>query len=232
MKSNIDKPAALAHDRLAEQFDALMNPYDIQRRLQVLVGEFLGALDLRGVLALDAGSGTGRGTAVLVERGAQVIAVDIGPNLLRYTRQRAPCAPAVSSILELPFAANTFDVVFSSEVIEHTPDPAAALRELYRVLRPGGHLVLSTPGWLWQWPVRFASSVGLRPYDGLENFIPSRVVRRTLAAEGARIIEHRGIHLLPFQIKPLHPLLRVVDRYGAALLPVMINQCIHCVKPS
>jgi ubiquinone/menaquinone biosynthesis C-methylase UbiE len=45
----------------------------------------------------------------------------------------------------LPFAENTFDKVLFSEVIEHIPDDMAALRELYRVVKPGGEVCLSTP---------------------------------------------------------------------------------------
>lgn len=222
----------LAHDRLAAQFDSLINPYDGARRLEVLIDEFLADVPLTNKLVLDAGCGTGRGTERLSQRGAKVIAVDLGLNLARYTRDRYACSPLVGSVLELPFPGNTFDIVYSSEVIEHTPDPQVVLQELYRTLKPGGHLVLSTPNWLWQWPVRLASLIGARPYDGLENFAKPSHVNQTLVNAGARIIEHRGIHLLPFQLSFLHPLLRGFDRYGATLLPLMINQCIHCVKPA
>lgn len=221
----------LTHDRLAAQFDELMNPYDITRRLEVLIDEFLSGVSLQNKYVLDAGCGTGRGTSRLAQQGADVIAIDLGINLVRYTRERYVCKPTVGSILELPFANGAFDVVFSTEVIEHTPDPYAALREMYRVVKPGGHLVVSTPGWLWQWPVRLASKLGLRPYDGLENFLKTSEVRRVLVECGATVIEHRGIHLLPFQIAFLHPLLRWSDRFGKTLLPIMINQCIHCLKP-
>jgi len=222
----------LAHDRLAERFDALINPYDSRRRLEVLLDDFLSGVPVAGRLVLDAGCGTGRGTARLSERGARVVAFDLGGNLVRHTRDRAACLPVVGSILQLPFASGTFDIVYSSEVIEHTPDPLAVLPELHRVLKPGGHLVLSTPNWLWQWPVRFASLVGARPYDGLENFVRSSDVRRTLEAAGARVLEHRGIHLLPFQVAALHPLIRRLDRFGRALLPLMVNQCVHSIKPA
>lgn len=45
----------------------------------------------------------------------------------------------------IPFAAATFDTVICTEVIEHLPDPALALQNIARVLRPGGHLILSAP---------------------------------------------------------------------------------------
>jgi SAM-dependent methyltransferase len=229
MTSNLHA-TELAHDRLADQFDGLMNEYDVARRMEVLIDDFLGAVDLSGCLALDAGCGTGRGTVRLRARGARVVAFDIGPRLVRATSARTGCQPAVGTLLDLPFPDGVFDVVFSSEVIEHTPDPARAALEMFRVLKPGGHLVLSTPTWLWQWPVRVASALRLRPYDGFENFLPASTLRGTLQSAGALVVEHRGLHLVPFQLTWLQPLSRRLDRLGKALLPLMINQCIHCVK--
>ena len=223
---------SLTHDRLADQFDRLMNAYDVNRRLAVLIDEFLQDVDLAGKRVLEAGCGTGRGSERLVQAGALVSALDIGFNLARFTRQRCACAAVVGSVLDLPFPDDVFDVVFSTEVIEHTPDPLQAVLEMYRVVKPGGHLVVSTPNWLWQLPVRAASAVGLRPYNGFENFVKPAQLRHTLTHAGGQIIAHKGIHLLPFQITAIQPLLRQLDNFGTFLLPLMINQCIHCLKPA
>ena len=51
---------------------------------------------------------------------------------------------------QLPFAANSFDIVFSNEVLEHVADDAAALAEMVRVLRPGGRLFIFCPN-RWHW---------------------------------------------------------------------------------
>lgn len=222
----------LAHDRLAERFDEVINHYDTNRRIEVLVDEFLADFDLQGKLVLDAGCGAGHGTKRLVERGANVVSFDLGFNMVNVTRQKYPCFPSVGSVMALPFATNTFDIVFSTEVIEHTPTPLNALQEMVRVLKPDGHLVLSTPNWLWQIPVRIASALKLRPFDGLENFVKPAALRTSLENLGGVVIEHRGIHLLPFQLSMLHPLLRRFDTFGRPLLPLMINQCIHCKKPA
>src|SRR5262249_4030835 len=186
----------LAHDRLGDRFDDVINEYDVARRLEVLVDEFLGPCDLRGLKALAAGCGTGRATERLVRRGARVTALDFGSRLVDFTKRRCACAPAVGSILQLPFTDAAFDVVLSTEVIEHVPDPEAAVREVARVLVRGGHLVLSTPNRLWQTPVRLASAIGARPYDGLENFLRPSRLRRVVEDAGLRVVEHRGIHIL------------------------------------
>jgi 2-polyprenyl-3-methyl-5-hydroxy-6-metoxy-1,4-benzoquinol methylase len=222
----------LAHDRIADRFDDLMNEYDVARRLQTLIEEFLADVDLSGLLVLDAGCGTGRGTQALANQRADMVSLDLGFNLVKYTAARFTTRPLAGSVIDLPFADDSFDVVFSTEVIEHTPDPLAAAAEMYRVLKPGGHLVLSTPGWLWQFPVRLASWLKVRPYDGLENFVKAGDLRGRLAGLGAEVVKHKGIHLLPFQLGFLHPFLRYTDRFGEMLLPVMINQCIHCRKPA
>jgi SAM-dependent methyltransferase len=226
-----DPARELSHNRLAAQFDQIINPYDLQRRLEVLIEEFLGEEDLAGQVVLDAGCGAGQGTGKLLARGAQVIALDLGPDLVALTRARHGVPAVVGDLMQLPFPDDHFRYIFSSEVIEHTPQSAQALAELYRVLRPGGHLVLSTPNWLWQYPVRLASALGLRPYDGLENFLKPGQLRGILEALGGQTQAHVGIHLLPFQVYAWHSLLRRVDRYGAQLLPLMINQAIHIRKP-
>lgn len=55
----------------------------------------------------------------------------------------------VCSAQDLPFAAEIFDTVVSTEVLEHVPDPARALREMRRVVKPTGALILTTPMY---WP--------------------------------------------------------------------------------
>jgi 2-polyprenyl-3-methyl-5-hydroxy-6-metoxy-1,4-benzoquinol methylase len=119
----------------------------------------------------------------------------------------------------------------SSEAVEHTPDPRRSVLELYRLVKPGGDLVMSMPNRLWQGPVRAASALGLRPYDGHENFLWPSQLRAVLVGAGAQVVEHRGIHLWPFQIAKLRPLSSWVDRFGASLLPLMINHCLHARKP-
>jgi 2-polyprenyl-3-methyl-5-hydroxy-6-metoxy-1,4-benzoquinol methylase len=232
-RSTLDAEAllrrSLAHDRLSSQFDELMNDYDVRRRMHVLMHEFLG--DIRGKTAIDGGCGVGAFTGALIKGGARVLALDVGPNLAALTRARYGCPVAIGTLTQLAIASNSFDIVLSSEAIEHTPNPRGAVLELFRVVKPGGHLVLSTPNRLWQAPVRFATAIGLRPYDGFENFVWPSELRRTLELAGGRVLDHRGLHLWPFHIRALHRASEYLDRFGRGLLPLMINQCIHCTKP-
>lgn len=221
----------LSHDRMADAFDYVMNRYDLERRLQVLIDDFLGDCDLQSLYALDAGAGTGWGSCRLKGRGARVVSMDIGPRLVRLAASRCDTIGVVGDLLKVPFPNDTFDIVFSTEVIEHTPNPRQAVRELYRVLKPSGRLALSTPNKAWLWAVKLANHSGARPYTGLENFLWPGELRRELEQQGGTIIRHTGLHLFPFQLSLLHGLLRRLDRYGDKLLPLMINQCILVAKP-
>lgn len=94
-----------------------------------------------GALVLDAGSGTG--TWVLdryAERVCLLVGADIEP-----PAQAGKAVPILADLAALPFASASFHVVLCYNVIEHLADPARALRELARVLVPGGVLVFKTP---------------------------------------------------------------------------------------
>ena len=99
-----------------------------------------------GITLLDCGCSSGSitvGLAKAVEPG-QVIGVDISEIDIRRAQERTAenkiqnIRFAVSNIYELDFADNSFDALFSHNVLEHLPDLHAALREMRRVLKPGG----------------------------------------------------------------------------------------------
>jgi SAM-dependent methyltransferase len=94
-----------------------------------------------GARALDVGSGAGVTLELLASRGLVAIGVDYGVAL---ASQAARCAPtAVGDGETLPFAPASFDVVTMECVLSALPDKPSALREVRRVLAPGGTLVLT-----------------------------------------------------------------------------------------
>ncbi|MGB9619394.1 MAG: class I SAM-dependent methyltransferase, partial [Armatimonadota bacterium] len=216
-----------AHERLGERFLEALSDYDTQRRVEILVDSFLGEEKLRGKSALDVGTGLGFFAARLQQLGAVVTAVDIGPNLVTRVRETVGCECFCVDALSLTdfFGTERFDVVVSSECIEHTPDPNAALSQMAAVLKPGGYLAVSTPNKLW-WPaVRGASVFKLRPFNGYENFSSFASLRATLRAADIDILEEMGLHLLPFQL-PMHRLSRWCDQHLQFLRFLMINLCV------
>ena len=223
----------LTHERLGDRFADALSTYDTDRRLNVLVGEFLSDDMIAGRRVLDVGSGLGFFSERLAQRGALVTACDLGPGLVEKTRARAGCEAVVADALDLErfFGANQFDAVVSSECIEHAPAPLDALAQMVRVVKPGGVIAVSTPSRLWQPVVRLASRLQLRPFDGYENFSAWSDMRRTFNAEGADVLVERGLHLFPFQFG-LHSLSTWCDRHLQAFRPLMINVCMLARKRS
>lgn len=104
----------------------------------------------RPLSILDAGCGSG-GNLRLLEAYGAVTGVDIAPAALTFCRQRGFARLARASVCALPFAAASFDLVTSFEVLYHlaVASDEAALREFWRVLRPGGWLLLRLPAHDW-----------------------------------------------------------------------------------
>ncbi|WP_188193868.1 class I SAM-dependent methyltransferase [Nonomuraea sp. SYSU D8015] len=97
-----------------------------------------------GARLLDVGCGTGVVTAAALALGAEVTAVDPDPAMVELAARRHPYATIRKAALpDLPFADEAFDAVAGNFVINHVPDTAESLKELRRVLRPGGALALS-----------------------------------------------------------------------------------------
>jgi SAM-dependent methyltransferase len=95
---------------------------------------------------LDAGCGMGElAERVQRELGAEVVAVDISPRMVELTRARGLDATE-ADVQALPFEDGSFDCVAAGWVLYHLPDLDLGVRELARVLRPGGRLVTATLG--------------------------------------------------------------------------------------
>jgi demethylmenaquinone methyltransferase/2-methoxy-6-polyprenyl-1,4-benzoquinol methylase len=101
-------------------------------------------LDLRpGEKVLDLGAGTGISTVDLGRSGAFAVGADISLGMLGVGRRVRPQVPLVAGdALALPFADASFDAVTISFALRNVSDTAAALREMARVTKPGGRLVV------------------------------------------------------------------------------------------
>jgi len=101
-----------------------------------------------GKVVLDAGCGTGYGSAYLAEAARRVVGVDVSEEALQYARERyaAPNVEFVHGDLqELAYADASFDVVVSFETLEHLERPESLVQQVVRLLRADGVFVVSTP---------------------------------------------------------------------------------------
>jgi SAM-dependent methyltransferase len=99
-------------------------------------------IEAAGALALDAGAGSGLAGAVLREQGARVLAADREYDMAAHVARVGPAVAA--DVCCLPFRDTTFDLVVAAFVLNHLPDPVAGARELRRVTRVGGAVLVST----------------------------------------------------------------------------------------
>jgi SAM-dependent methyltransferase len=119
-----------------ERYASLLNLNDFFNRL--FLREFFDRLSTdRGACLLDLGCGNCPYEALYKERFARVIRSDV--------EVRDSRVDVVSAIEALPFPDGAFDAVLLSEVIEHVDQEHAALSEVYRILKPGGYLLLTWP---------------------------------------------------------------------------------------
>jgi ubiquinone/menaquinone biosynthesis C-methylase UbiE len=149
---------------------------------------------VRGAPILDAGCGTGLNLRHLP---AGSTGIDINPRNVELVQKRLPNQRIVQGDIEaMPFEANSFGTVLCTEVIEHIPDPSAALREFRRVLKPGGVLVGSVPARSLIWKLRFLSSTCPHSEPFHNEYLPNEV-REMLDGWS---IEHIGYSLLHFNV--------------------------------
>ena len=139
-------------------FDAVARRYDLtndvlslgqDRRWRKIV---LDAIDPKpGELVLDLAAGTSTSSQPFADRGATVVPCDFSVGMLRVGKQHRPHLPFTAGDgTRLPFADDTFDAVTISFGLRNIVDPRAGLREMLRVTRPGGRLVVcefSHPTW-------------------------------------------------------------------------------------
>jgi SAM-dependent methyltransferase len=161
---------------------------------------------------LDVGCGDGRHIAIAAERRTYAVGVDYDPAELRKSKARlgrarlaatgarvdrpAPVDLIAADASHLPFRPDAFDAVICTETLEHLPDDTAAMREIARVLTPGGLLHGAVPSHFTEIPY-FALSPGYRNAPGghVRIYAPKRLFAK-LHRAGFRIDQMRYVHFV------------------------------------
>lgn len=113
--------------------------------------------------ALDAGCGDGKVAQIMGEKlGISFHGVDISRKGVELAKKLGVKAQVANLSNKIPFEDNCFDLVISTEVLEHVNDPDTFLKEIYRVLKPNGKLLLTTPN-LSSWFNRILFMFGIYP---------------------------------------------------------------------
>jgi SAM-dependent methyltransferase len=128
---------------------------------------------------LDVGCGTGANLLMLSQYG-DAEGVDVSEDALAFCRERGLENVKLGAAEELPYDDGTFDLVTALDVVEHLDDDLAGLREMRRVLRPGGRVLLFVPTFMFLW--------------GLQDDV-SNHRRRYRMPELGRVLEQAGFEI-------------------------------------
>src|SRR4051812_13861128 len=140
-----DEPLAEAWEAQAEQWRRWARTPGLDRHFERYNWpSFLDLVPPPGRATLDLGCGEGRAGAVLRARGHRLTGVDVAPTMVRFARETGAYHEVVEAdAVALPMADAAFDLVLAFMSLQDMDDAAAALREAWRVLEPGGRLVMA-----------------------------------------------------------------------------------------
>jgi SAM-dependent methyltransferase len=145
-----------------------------------------------GARVLDAGCGSGR-TLEELDRYGEVFGIELDPGAAEVARARGRGEVRVGRLEELPWEDGYFELITCLDVIEHTPDDRVTLRELRRVCKPGGFLLVTVPAYQSLWSMHDVANHHYRRY--------SRPMLRTATGEVGwrvrRMTSFNGLLLAP-----------------------------------
>lgn len=159
-----------------------------------------------GLAVLDVGCGGGYTCEFLARRGARVWGIDQAAACIQAAHNHAQAenlaiAYHTAVAEQLPFAAAQFDVVVCVDVLEHVADPAQAIAEISRVLKPGGYFCFDTINRTWQsrlvmiWLLEDLLREIPRGIHDWRKFLTPTEVQGTMAAVGLEAIALHGFNL-------------------------------------
>jgi len=152
----------------AHQAEALLRPFNVARI--ETISDMVRPLG-KGLTILDVGGGDGVIGEHLWKMENHIATIDL-PTVSAQSHKREFLSSVTGDAEQLPFKPNRFDVVLASEIVEHLWEPNSFLDDANKILKTGGHLIISTPDGI----------DGLR-YDSHKNYYTVEILEKVLAAK-------------------------------------------------
>jgi SAM-dependent methyltransferase len=222
------RKSELYFEEIGDHFKAWMSSYDVQQRIKLIKELMPGSSS--EMSCLEVGCGTGAISEAIGPVVKRLTVSDTSERLAREVGERLGIDWGRQDACNLAIPEDTFDIVVSSECIEHSPDPARALAEMARVVNKRGVLIITSPNKLWYPALWISMALSVRKFSGNEVWLYPWEAVRVLKKNGLGDIKVTGCHLFPWQIPLAKRLLPLFDRFGGVLYPVMINYGIRATK--
>jgi ubiquinone/menaquinone biosynthesis C-methylase UbiE len=163
--------------------------------------EFLSPrVDFTGKRVLEVGAGTGRDSDAIARRGAEVWTLDYSEESLRLMNESLvqPIHIVCGDALALPVASESFDLVFHQGLLEHFRNPEALLAENYRILKPGGLILVDVPQRFHYYTLAKHLLMFIdRWFAGWETEFSARDLEKLVVDQGFEVIGMYGHNLFP-----------------------------------
>jgi SAM-dependent methyltransferase len=211
-------------ERHRGDYESFFSEYDSFRyRREGHILRCLDRIDFKGKQVLEIGLGQGADSEQIIRRGAQWSGLDLAPESVSRVRTRLALrrlphqAVKQGSVLQIPYEDNSFDIVFSHGVLHHVPDVLTAQREIHRVLKRDGDLIVMLYA---RWSVNYLVAIGIVRRLGLialslANLQPSGMLGQHVANARTTGLG-RYLRMTNFIHKntdgPLNPYSKVYDR--------------------
>lgn len=179
----------------ASEYDASINPYALSRRISFITEHAHGT-------CLEVGAGTGEITRAL-SKIHEVTATDLSPKMVEEIRKKLHIPTVVCDAQELPFPDASFDTVVCGEAIYYLDEPERFIAEAYRVLRPGGTLLITFASSMTTLYDRIRTLLrvlgfGSMYFDDRMHTYPSVAhVRRLIRDNGFLVAEEKRLIIIP-----------------------------------
>jgi len=130
--------------------------------------------------------------------GVEIYNLEVSPKMMARAKEKFPAENFILTDLKiLNFPDNFFDAILLLETLEHTPEPLSLLKELKRVLKPSGRLVMSLPPKTAEIPLKIYEVFFKNHGEGPHNFLSSKTVKKMLTEVNFNLIFHKGTLLFP-----------------------------------